>query len=106
LNATVRYVEFNDDAFLNYSRQPALAVVLYMNIQTSTQGQAEASAMTRETIDLALRKGGTFYLPYVLDYDRSQLLTAYPMANEFFSAKKRYDPLERFSNEFYRKYSH
>jgi decaprenylphospho-beta-D-ribofuranose 2-oxidase len=106
LSATVRYIDPNDDAFLNYSAKPALAVVLYINVKTSAPGLLESSTMTREIIDLALRDGGVFYLPYVLDYDESQLLRAYPMANQFFAAKKRFDPSERFSNEFYAKYSH
>jgi hypothetical protein len=29
LDATVRYIEINNDAFLNYSGQLALSVVLY-----------------------------------------------------------------------------
>lgn len=105
LDATVRYVESNNDAFLNYSSQSALAVVLYMNVKTSAPALAEYSAMTREIIDLVLRDNGTFYLPYVMDYDKSQLSRAYPMVDEFFAAKKRYDPSERFSNQFYVKYS-
>jgi FAD/FMN-containing dehydrogenase len=62
--------------------------------------------MTREIIDLALQHDGTFYLPYVLDYDRSQLLRAYPMTGEFFAAKRRYDPSEVFYSELYARYSH
>ena len=105
LNATVRYVEPNGDAFLNYSRQPTLAVVLYINVKTSARSRAESSATTKQIIDLALRNKGAFYLPYVLDYDKPQLLSAYPMTNDFFTAKKHYDPSELFMNDFYAKYS-
>jgi decaprenylphospho-beta-D-ribofuranose 2-oxidase len=106
LDATVRFIEPNDDAFLNYSHQPALAVVLYVNVKTSDRGRADSSANTRQIIDLALKNDGAFYLPYVLDYDKSQLIGAYPMADDFFAAKKRYDPRELFFSEFYSKYSH
>jgi decaprenylphospho-beta-D-ribofuranose 2-oxidase len=105
LNATIRCVEPNQDGFLNYSRQQMFAVVLYLNIKTSTSGRAVAAQTSREIIDLVLSEGGTFYLPYVLDYDPSQLARAYPMISEFFALKKNYDPTERFSNEFYSKYS-
>ena len=105
LNATVRYVGPNGDAFLNYSRQPTLAVVLYINVKTSARSRAESSATTKQIIDLALRNKGAFYLPYVLDYDKPQLLSAYPMTNDFFTAKKHYDPSELFMNDFYAKYS-
>jgi decaprenylphospho-beta-D-ribofuranose 2-oxidase len=106
LNATVRYIEPNDDAFLNYSRQPALAVVLYINVKTSAHGQVESSTITRQIIDLSLKNNGAFYLPYVLDYDRAELLAAYPSMDDFLAAKKRYDPRELFMNDFYGKYSH
>jgi decaprenylphospho-beta-D-ribofuranose 2-oxidase len=106
LDATVRYIEPNNDAFLNYSDRQALAVVLYLNVKTSPSGLADFSRMTREIIDLALGHDGTFYLPYVLDYDKSQLLRAYPMTTEFIAAKRRYDPSEVFYNEFYVRYSH
>lgn len=105
LNATVRCVEPNHDGFLNYAAQQTFAVVLYLNIKTATSGRAVASETSREIIDLVLSEGGTFYLPYVLDYDSTQLIRAYPMISEFFALKKRYDPMERFSNEFYAKYS-
>ncbi len=105
LNATVRYIESNDDAFLNYASQQSFAVVLYINVKTSLSGRTNASEVSREIITLALRDGGTFYLPYVLDYDKSQLFRAYPMADKFFAAKRRYDPSGLFSNEFDSKYS-
>jgi FAD/FMN-containing dehydrogenase len=105
LDATVRYVEPNSDAFLNYSGRQALAVVLYVNVKASTSGLADSSRITREIIDLALRQDGTFYLPHVLDYDQPQLLRMYPMIGEFFAAKRGYDPSEVFYNEFYARYS-
>lgn len=106
LDATVRYIEPNNDAFLNYSRQGTLSIVLYLNIKTSAPGLAESSTATRETIDLALRNNGTFYLPYVLAYDTLELQRTYPMIEEFFSAKRKYDPNEVFYNEFYARYAH
>jgi hypothetical protein len=102
----VRYIEPNDDAFLNYSGQSALAVVLYINVKTSASGRRDTSEMTREIIDLTLEDNGRFYLPYVLDFTKSELLRGYPMASEFFASKKRYDSSEMFSSEFYSKYSH
>ena len=80
-------------------------MVLYINVKTSVEGLSDSSEMTREIIDLALREQGTFYLPYVLDYDKSELTRAYPMLGKFFAAKRKYDPSEVFSNKFYSRYS-
>jgi decaprenylphospho-beta-D-ribofuranose 2-oxidase len=50
LDATVRYLGPNHDALLNYSGQPALAVVLYMNVKASASALAESSAPERSSI--------------------------------------------------------
>ncbi len=105
LDATVRHIEPTHDAFLNYSTQETLSVVLYLNIETSSTGMAESATTTREIIDLAITEGGTFYLPYVLAYDKGELALAYPMIGDFFAAKRKYDPKEVFYNEFYGHYA-
>jgi decaprenylphospho-beta-D-ribofuranose 2-oxidase len=106
LSATVRYVEANDDAMLNYAHHPALAVVLYCNMKTSQSGRDANSETTRELIELALKNDGTFYLPYLLDFNESELRRAYPMVDDFFAAKRRFDPSEEFTNDLFSKYSH
>jgi FAD/FMN-containing dehydrogenase len=105
LSATVRYVRSNDDAFLNYTRRDAYALVLYVNVKTSTQGRADSSRATRALVDAALESGGTFYLPYVLAYDGDELRRGYPEIDAFFAAKRKLDPSELFMNELYAKYA-
>ncbi|MFZ0970290.1 MAG: hypothetical protein WAN13_18605, partial [Candidatus Acidiferrales bacterium] len=104
LNATVRYIAPNGDSFLNYARRDYFAVVLYINVKSSLTGQSATGEMTRELIDLAITEGGTFYLPYVLYYDKSELAAGYPNIEEFFDMKRQYDPGELFMNGFYAKY--
>jgi decaprenylphospho-beta-D-ribofuranose 2-oxidase len=104
LNATVRYIAPNDDTFLNYARREYFAVVLDINVKSSLAGQTAAAEMTREIIDLAISEGGTFYLPYLLYYDKSELAAAYPKIDEFFDMKRQFDPGELFMNGFYAKY--
>lgn len=106
LSATVRYIEANDDAMLNYAHRPALAVVLYSNMKTSQSGRDANSETTRELIELALKNDGTFYLPYLLDFNESELRRAYPMVDDFFAAKRRFDPSKEFTNDLFSKYSH
>src|ERR1700733_3209039 len=104
LNATVRYIAPNGDSFLNYARRDYFAVVLYINVKSSLGGQSAAREMTPELIDLAVDDGGTFYLPYVLYYDKSELTAGYSNIDEFFDMKRQYDPSELFMNGFYAKY--
>jgi hypothetical protein len=57
-----------------------------------------------DLIDLSLRLGGTFYLPYQLYYSADQLRRGYPQIGQFFALKHKYDPIDLFTNKFYEKY--
>ncbi|WEI22351.1 hypothetical protein PYR74_21070 [Acinetobacter bereziniae] len=60
--------------------------------------------LTRQLVDIALKNHGTYYLPYRLHICPDQMRLAYPQADAFFSLKKKYDPDELFSNQFYLHY--
>src|SRR5260370_5417436 len=55
-------------------------------------------------IDLAARRGGTYYLTYHRYATRKQVETCYPQFAEFLRLKKKYDPEERFQSDWYRHY--
>jgi FAD/FMN-containing dehydrogenase len=78
--------------------------VLYFNVKFNDRESQILKETTTELIDAAANAGGTYYLPYQLFYSKGQLDRAYPEADEFFVAKRRYDPGELFSNKFYQKY--
>jgi hypothetical protein len=64
LNVTVRDVRRDDDTFLRYADQDMFAVVMLFNQKRSTDADAAMERMTRALVDVALRHGGRFYLPY------------------------------------------
>jgi FAD/FMN-containing dehydrogenase len=104
LNVTVRDVRTDDDTFLKYATEDMLAFVMFFSQARTPDGDSEMQTMTRELVDAVLEAGGRYYLPYRLHPTAAQFRRAYPQANEFFNLKRRYDPLELFQNEFYRKY--
>jgi FAD/FMN-containing dehydrogenase len=104
LNASVRVVH-REDNFLTYAPTDVFAVVLYVNQPTTDAGHQAMGKQTRETIDLALRVNGTFFLPYQLHATPEQLERAYPMLGELFAAKRRYDPQAILTNTFYERYA-
>jgi len=48
---------------------------------------------------------GSYYLCYRRFADPEQLRRAYPQIDEFFALKRKYDPGELFSNQFYAQYA-
>ena len=104
LNASIRIVHQEHNA-LNYAPTEMFAVVLYLNQKTDRTGTERMTALTRDLIDLTIREGGRFFLPYQLHYTPEQLERAYPEVRAFFDAKKRYDPDLLLTNTFFEKYS-
>ena len=104
LNASVRVVH-RSDVLLDYAQGDRLSVVLYLSQNMSVEGNADMAALSHELLTAALQHGGTFYLPYQQHYTREQVAKAYPMLEEFFALKERYDPKRRFRNSFYDRYA-
>lgn len=105
LSATIRYVPENTESVMSYSERESFGLVLYFNIGTSARSQEDVEAWTRDLIDGALDKGGTYYLPYVLYASPEQFRAAYPHSEEFFAAKRAHDPDLLFRNRFYETYA-
>lgn len=104
LNASVRVVH-KEDIMLNYAPFDGFALVLYLNQTTDARGNEHMRNLTRELIDITLKHGGRFFLPYQLHYTHEQLRQSYPKIAAFFEAKKRYDPESLLTNTFYETYS-
>jgi FAD/FMN-containing dehydrogenase len=104
LNASVRVIH-PEHNFLNYAPGEMFAIVLYINQPTTSAGNEKMGTVTREVIDLTSQLDGRFFLPYQLVYTPEQLQRSYPMIQQFFGAKQKYDPDGLFTNTFYEKYS-
>ena len=101
LNASVRVVH-QEDNFLTYAPEPAFSLVLYINQTTDEDGNRRMKKATEDLIDLTIAHKGRFFLPYQLYYSRDQLQRSYPQINDFFAAKKKYDPGEVLPTRFIR----
>ena len=104
LNVTIRTVHKDTVTALPYAKEDMFAFVLYFNIGFNEKDNEVLKKTTTDLIDAAENAGGTYYLPYQLFYSKAQLQKAYPEIDQFFVAKKKYDPSALFSNKFYEKY--
>jgi FAD/FMN-containing dehydrogenase len=104
VNASIRAVGAEQNT-LTYAPEPAFSVVLYITQPTDAAGNAAMARLTSDLIDLTATHGGRFFLPYQLNYTPEQLARHYPEIGDFFAAKRRWDPEERFTNTWYRRYA-
>lgn len=99
---TVRLIERDDETQLAWAREPWACTVLNLHVDHDRAGIARAAAVFRRLNDLALERGGTFYLTYHRWATARQLLRAYPQLPEFLAAKEAHDPDGAFESEWYR----
>jgi FAD/FMN-containing dehydrogenase len=104
VNVTLRIVTKDEITALPYAKDDRIAFVLYFNQKLNEEDSRALEEVTRKLIDLSIRHGGTFYLPYQLHYSPEQLRAAYPEVDAFFELKRTYDPIGLFSNAWYEKY--
>jgi FAD/FMN-containing dehydrogenase len=101
---TVRLIEKDDESFLAWAKQ-SYACVIFNLLTLHTPGGIEASARSfRGLIDLAIARGGSYYLTYHKFAKPEQVTTCYPQFKEFLHLKLKYDPAERFQSDWYRYY--
>ncbi|WP_433742366.1 FAD-binding protein [Falsibacillus pallidus] len=104
MNITIRYTHQNHDAVLSYAKNDMFALVLLINQEKSESGKIKTGRIIRKMIDVVLKHGGSYYLPYYSYPTKRQMKEAYPRTEEFFMKKRELDPQERFMNEFYEVY--
>ena len=102
---TIRLIERDDETFLAWATEPWACVIFNLCITHTDDGVARARAAFRGLIDLAIERGGSYYLTYHRWARRDQIETCYPQLPEFLRRKREHDPAERFQSEWYRHYA-
>jgi FAD/FMN-containing dehydrogenase len=101
---TVRLIEKDDESFLAWAKQ-SYACVIFNLLTLHTPSGVEASARSfRGLIDLAVARGGSYYLTYHKFAKLEQVTACYPQFKQFLELKGKYDPTERFQSDWYRYY--
>jgi FAD/FMN-containing dehydrogenase len=101
---TVRLIDKDDESFLAWAKEP-YACIIFNLLTLHTAADIEASARSfRGLIDLAIARGGSYYLTYHKFAESEQVLACYPQFKQFLNLKKKYDSRERFQSDWYRYY--
>ena len=101
---TIRLIERDDESFLAWAKQTYACIIFNLHTVHTPEGLEHSAAAFRRLIEMALRRGGSYYLTYHRYATREQVLACYPQFPEFLRLKRKYDPEERFQSDWYRHY--
>jgi FAD/FMN-containing dehydrogenase len=101
---TVRLIRRDDETFLAWARDDYACVIFNLHVRHDPAGQEHSADAFRRLIDLAIARGGSYYLTYHRHATRAQVEACHPRFGEFLALKRRHDPDERFQSDWYRHY--
>ncbi|MSR70306.1 MAG: hypothetical protein EXS17_08190 [Phycisphaerales bacterium] len=99
---TIRLIRKDSETFLPWAQDDQVCVIFNLHVMHTPQGLAHARESFRELFDLALDRGGRFFLTYHRWARRDQLLRGYPQLPAFLARKDFYDPNHLFSSDWHR----
>jgi FAD/FMN-containing dehydrogenase len=99
---TVRLIEKDDESFLAWARQSYACTIFNLLTLHSPSGIEASARSFRGLIDLAIARGGSYYLTYHKFAKPEQVLACYPQFKEFLDLKRKYDPAGCFQSDWYR----
>jgi FAD/FMN-containing dehydrogenase len=101
---TIRLIERDTESFLAWAKQNYACVIFNVHTEHTPQGREHSAQAFRRLIDMAIRRGGSYYLTYHRHTTKKQVEACYPQFTRFLKLKQRYDPDERFQSDWYRHY--
>jgi len=101
---TVRLIERDTDSFLPWAKQSYACTIFNLHTVHSPEALQHSAEAFRRLIDMAARRGGTYFLTYHRYARRDQVQSCYPQFARFLRHKLHYDPEERFQSDWYRHY--
>ncbi|MDQ1835258.1 FAD-binding oxidoreductase [Massilia scottii] len=104
LSVSVRHANPDPVPLLPWAKEEVFSFVVYYKQKTSAAACAAVGEWTRAMIEMALRYGGRYYLPYQLHATRAQFALAYPEIEALRRLKRTVDPDGKFSNAMWAKY--
>jgi FAD/FMN-containing dehydrogenase len=101
---TIRLIERDEESFLPYARQSYACTIFNLHTPHSPQGIEHSAAAFRRLIDMAVRRGGTYFLTYHRYANKRQVEACYPQFAKFLQLKREHDPHELFLSDWYLHY--
>jgi FAD/FMN-containing dehydrogenase len=101
---TVRLIEPDEETFLAWASRRWACVIFNLHTAHTPAGLDHSAAAFRRLIDMAISRGGSYYLTYHRWARRDQVEACYPQFEELLRLKRTNDPRELFQSDWYRHY--
>ena len=101
---TIRLIEPERETLLNWAARRYACIVFNLHVEHTPSGMRGAADALRGLIDIALSFGGSYFLTYNRFATGDQLARAYPQFPQFLDYKRRLDPDNVFSSDWYEHY--
>ena len=101
---TIRLIEPEHETLLNWAARRYACIVFNLHVEHTPSGMRGAADALRGLIDIALSFGGSYFLTYNRFATGDQLARAYPQFPQFLDYKRRLDPDNVFSSDWYEHY--
>ena len=102
---TIRLIERDAESFLAWAREPWACTIFNLHVEHTPAGMSRSAEAFRRLIDMAVARGGSYFLTYHKYASREQVVACYPQFPEFLRLKDKYDPERRFQSDWYRWYA-
>jgi FAD/FMN-containing dehydrogenase len=102
---TIRLIEPDEESVLAWATDRWACIIFNLCVPHTPEGIERAADAFRGLIDLAIERGGKYYLTYHRWARRDQVETCYPQFVDFLRAKRQRDPGGRFESDWYRHYA-
>ncbi|MES2018031.1 MAG: FAD-binding oxidoreductase [Pseudomonadota bacterium] len=101
---TIRLIERDDESFLPWAKQDYACIIFNLHTPHTPEGTETTMEAFRRLIDLAIARGGSYYLTYSTAASARQVRACHPNFDQLLEWKRRFDPLQRFQSNWYRHY--
>ena len=98
---TVRLVERDLDSTLAWAREPWACTIFNLHVDHTPAAVARSGEHFRRLIDMAARRGGSYYLTYHRHATREQVLACHPEFPDLRALKLELRPREVFCSDWY-----
>jgi len=102
---TIRLIERDEETALPWARERWACIIFNLHTTHTPAGLEHAAEAFRLLIDLAIARGGSYFLTYHRWARLEQVEACYPEFRAFLAAKRSRDPDGRFQSDWYRHYA-